>query len=122
MTDAGTAIDRRAFLKLGAAASGLAVGCGAAGREPGASGEPVAMRYRPLGGTGLEVSEVSFGAHGVDNPPLVATALQAGINTFGTSGQYLDGREEEAVGRALREAGGDRNRVVVLTVNPVSRT
>ena len=120
MTDAGSAMDRRAFLRLGAAASGFAIGCGAASRGPEGREEPAAMRYRPLGSTGLEVSEVSFGAHGVDNPPLVAAAVAAGINTFGTSGQYLDGREEEAVGRALGGPGVDRDRVVVLTGNPVS--
>ena len=119
MTAARPAIDRRAFLKLGAAASGLAVGCGGASREPAASAEPAAMRVRALGGTGLEVSEVSFGAHGVDNPPLMASALEAGINTFATSGKYLDGREEEALGRALREVASDRGRVVVMTGNPV---
>lgn len=119
MTDPTGAIDRRSFLKLGAAASGLAVGCGPVTEEPAAQAGPAAMRLRPLGGTGLEVSEVSFGAHGVDNPALVAAALEAGINTFGTSGQYLDGREEEAVGRALRDAGVARDRVVVLTGNPV---
>ncbi len=87
MTAVRPAIDRRSFLKLGAAASGLAIGCGGAGPQPEAPAEPAAMRYRPLGGTGLEVSEVSFGAHGVDNPPLMAAALEAGINTFATSGK-----------------------------------
>jgi aryl-alcohol dehydrogenase-like predicted oxidoreductase len=78
------------------------------------------MRYRPLGATGLEVSEVSFGAHGVDNPHLMRAAVEAGITTFGTSGQYLDGREEEALGRALRDAGADRSRTVVLTGNRIT--
>jgi len=119
MTAARPAIDRRAFLKLGAAASGLAIGCGRASREPAAPAEPAAVRLRALGGTGLEVSEVSFGAHGVDNPPLMSAALEAGINTFATSGKYLDGREEEALGRALREVASDRGRVVVMTGNPV---
>jgi predicted aldo/keto reductase-like oxidoreductase len=119
MTDPRPAIDRRAFLQLGAAASGLAFGCGAAGREPESPAGAVAMRLRPLGRTGLEVSELSFGAHGVDNPPLMAAALEAGINTFGTSGQYLDGREEEALGRALRDVAAERERLVVVTGNPV---
>jgi len=119
MTDAHPAIDRRSFLKLGAAASGLAIGCGAGDRGPESSSEPAAMRCRWLGSTGLEVSKVSFGAHGVDNPPLMAAALEAGINTFATSGKYLDGREEEALGRALREVAADRGRVVVMTGNPV---
>jgi predicted aldo/keto reductase-like oxidoreductase len=77
------------------------------------------MRYRPLGRTGLEVSEIAFGAHGVDNPPLARAALDAGINTFCTSGQYLDGREEEALGQALRESGRAREGLVLFTGNEV---
>ena len=119
MTDNGSAIDRRAFLKLGAAASGLAIGCGAAGTESEEPAVPARIGSRPLGRTGLVVSELSFGAHGVDNPPLMAAAVEAGINTFATSGRYLDGREEEALGRALRDLGADRDRVIVITGNPV---
>ena len=111
-------IDRRSFLKLGAAASGCAIGCGA-GAEEGppeqtAVGE---MAYRQLGDTGLRVSEVSFGAHGVDNPPLMAAALDAGITTVCTSGRYLDGREEEALGGAMAKLGSRRDQVVVFTGN-----
>jgi aryl-alcohol dehydrogenase-like predicted oxidoreductase len=75
------------------------------------------MRYRPLGHTGLQVSEVAFGAHGVDNPPLMSAALDAGINTFCTSGGYLDGREEAALGQAMAALGGRRDQVVILTGN-----
>lgn len=119
MTDAASSIDRRSFLKLGAAASGLAIGCGVAGTESEEPATPVRMGSRPLGGTDLEVSELSFGAHGVDNPPLMAAAVEAGINTFATSGQYLDGREEAALGQALRQLGADRDRLVLVTGNPV---
>jgi len=112
-------IDRRSFLRLGAAGAGLTLGCGRGADHAVAGTEAAGMRYRPLGATGLEVSEVSFGAHGVDNQHLMAAALEAGITTFATSGQYLDGREEEALGRALREVGGDRDRLVVLTGNSI---
>lgn len=110
--------DRRSFLGFVAAASGLAI----AGCSPGlenSKGPPRGMRYRPLGGTGLKVSEIAFGAHGVDNPQLARAALDAGINTFCTSGQYLDGREEEALGRAIRESGHPRERLVLFTGNEV---
>lgn len=110
--------DRRTFLQITAAASGLALmGC-----SPGpklTDKPPGEMRYRPLGRTGLKVSEIAFGAHGVDNPPLARAALDAGINTFCTSGQYLDGREEEALGLALREAGKPREGLVLFTGNVV---
>ena len=119
MTRAQSGIDRRHFLTLGAAGAGFALGCGRGADEAivGAGTEP--MRYRPLGATGLEVSEVSFGAHGVDNQHLMAAALEAGITTFATSGHYLDGREEEALGRALRAVGGGHDRLVVLTGNMI---
>lgn len=51
MTDTGSAIDRRAFLKLGVAASGVAIGCGVAGTESEEPAAPVRMGLRPLGGT-----------------------------------------------------------------------
>jgi aryl-alcohol dehydrogenase-like predicted oxidoreductase len=75
------------------------------------------MRYRPLGSTGLEVSEIAFGAHGVDNPPLMAAAVEAGINTVFTSGHYQDGREEEALARAMSMVGVPRDQIVILTGN-----
>ena len=112
-------LDRREFLKLGAATSGLAVGCGCGAGETRPTGAPAEMRYRPLGATGLQVSEIAFGAHGVDNPPLMEAAWEAGINTFCTSGHYLDGLEEEALGKAIRAASVERDRLVVLTGNNV---
>jgi aryl-alcohol dehydrogenase-like predicted oxidoreductase len=119
MDDATTRIDRRQLLTLGAAGAGYAVGCGRRPPRLPASADAEPMRYRPLGATGLAVSEVSFGAHRVDNQHLMAAALEAGITTFATSGQYLDGREEEALGRALADVGGDRSGLVVLTGNPI---
>jgi aryl-alcohol dehydrogenase-like predicted oxidoreductase len=121
MTPNGRGIDRRTFLKLTAAGSGLAIlGCGTGGERRQDDAE-VGMRYRPLGRTGLEVSEIAFGAHGVDNPPLMSAALDAGINTFCTSGQYLDGMEEKALGEAMRKIGGRRDGVVILTGNVTRR-
>lgn len=112
------AIDRRRFLKLGTATAGLALGCGRSHPEPPSGDVAPPMRYRPLGATGLVVSEIAFGAHGVDNAPLMAAALKAGINTFCTSGRYMDGREEIALGEALARIGVRRDEVVILTGNP----
>ena len=119
MTSSRSGLDRRDFLKLGAATSGLAVACGRGAGEIRSAGAPAEMRYRPLGATGLLVSELSFGAHGVDNPPLMEAAWEAGITTFCTSGHYLDGLEEEALGNAIRAASVNRDRLVVLTGNRV---
>jgi aryl-alcohol dehydrogenase-like predicted oxidoreductase len=108
---------RREFFRLSSGALGLSLlGCEDDDHREASTGAG-GMRYRPLGNTGLVVSEVAFGAHGVDNPPLMGAALDAGINTFCTSGQYLDGLEEDALGRALRDAGIARDRLVLITGN-----
>ena len=108
-------IDRRTFLQLGMAASGAAFGRRGPGEAKVGGEASVGMRDRPLGSTGLEVSEITFGAHGVDDGALMQAALDAGINTFFTSGSYLDGREEESLGAVLGASGRGRGRIVVIT-------
>jgi len=107
-------IDRRRFLELGIATTGLAVGACPAGAPRAEGRTSGGMRYRPLGRTGLEVSEIAFGAHQVHNPQLMQAALDAGINTFCTSGSYLDGREEESIGQVIRAIGPRRRDELVL--------
>ena len=121
MTPTTRGIDRRRLLQLGAAASGLLVGCGGSPDAPAGSGTRAEMRYRPLGKTGLMVSELTFGSHGVDNPPLMQAALEAGVTTFFTSGEYLDGREEIALGQAMKALGVRRGDVVIITGSEVKR-
>jgi aryl-alcohol dehydrogenase-like predicted oxidoreductase len=119
MTSLRKTIDRRNFLKLGAAASGVVVGgCGT--RDDGsAPTSRLDLGLRPLGDTGLEVSEVAFGAHGLDRPDLMRAALDAGINTFCVSGNYLDGMEEKALGEAMSALRGRRHNVVIVTGNDI---
>ena len=115
MTSHRKILDRRDFLKLGATASGVVVGgCGAPEKSATAASS-FELGYRPLGETGLEVSEVSFGAHGLDRPDLMQAAVDAGINTFFVSGNYLDGMEEKALGKALSTLGSRREKVVIVT-------
>jgi len=75
------------------------------------------MRYRGLGRTGLEVSEIGFGAWGIGGkywgPTDDRLALQAlrrafelGVNFVDTALAYGDGHSERLVGRAIREFGG----------------
>jgi aryl-alcohol dehydrogenase-like predicted oxidoreductase len=111
----GSGIDRRKFLKLGAATSGLAIGgCGRADEVMADVGD-LEMRYRPLGGTGLKVSAVSFGSYGFDNPALLSAALDAGMTTICTSGSYQNGTAEEAIGKAIGTIGGRRDELVLFT-------
>jgi D-threo-aldose 1-dehydrogenase len=71
------------------------------------------MRYRPFGRTGLDVSELIFGAGWVggilihqDDATKRASlkrALDAGINWIDTAPSYGDGKSEEALGWLLQE-------------------
>ena len=80
------------------------------------------VEYRPLGGTGLQVSPLClgammFGAWGnpdhEDSIRIIHRALDAGINFVDTADVYSRGESEEIVGKAL--AGGRRDRVVLAT-------
>ncbi len=79
------------------------------------------MRYRQLGDSDLQVSEIclgtwtTFGGSLDDDTAiaLVDAALDAGVNFFDTANIYSDGRSEEVLGRAL--AGRPRDSFVVAT-------
>jgi aryl-alcohol dehydrogenase-like predicted oxidoreductase len=73
------------------------------------------MRYRRLGRTGLQVSEVGYGAWGIgksmwlgadDDESLRALrrAIELGINVIDTAYGYGDGHSERLVGSAVRQA------------------
>jgi aryl-alcohol dehydrogenase-like predicted oxidoreductase len=78
------------------------------------------MDYRPLGRTGISVSQMClgammFGAFGNsdhdDVIKIIHKALDAGINFIDTADGYSDGESEEILGKAL--AGGRRESVVL---------
>ena len=115
LTTSRNHINRRRFIKLGATASGAAVaGCGADGGARASAGD-VRVGRRQLGGTGLQVSEITFGGDGPENPELLLAAVDLGINTIWTSPEYRDGRAQESVGRAIRAAGRRRDDMVMFT-------
>jgi aryl-alcohol dehydrogenase-like predicted oxidoreductase len=73
------------------------------------------MLYRTLGRTGLEVSELGYGAWGIggtawigadDHQSLRALrlAIERGVNFLDTAYGYGDGHSEELVGAAVRES------------------
>jgi aryl-alcohol dehydrogenase-like predicted oxidoreductase len=115
MTSARDGIDRRRFLALGAAASGLAVGACGNDNSTFTNNTPTAMGYRSLGGTGLKVSEIAFGGDGPENPSLLMAAMDAGINVVFTSPRYRDGRAQASIGRAIAELGGRRDELIVFS-------
>lgn len=75
------------------------------------------MRFRTLGKTGLEISEVGYGAWGIggkqwqggndeDSLSALRRALELGLNFIDTALAYGDGHSEQLVGQIVREAPG----------------
>ncbi|MGH9559906.1 MAG: aldo/keto reductase, partial [Terracidiphilus sp.] len=80
------------------------------------------MLYRPLGGTGVEVSVIGLGGSHIGQPQvsedeairLIHEALDRGMNFLDNSWDYNEGRSERLVGKALAE-GGYRQKAFVMT-------
>lgn len=87
------------------------------------------MEYTKLGTTGLEVSRICLGCMSFGEPgrgghpwslgedsarPIIAMALEAGVNFFDTANVYSDGSSEEIVGKVLSELGR-RDEIVLAT-------
>src|SRR5713101_6697853 len=108
-------IGRREFIKTGTLA-GIGLGLGALGGFAAASvpDKPRVRRYSTLGRTGMQISDISFGADRLSDgqKDLVHHACDLGINYFDTAETYRDGDSETALGRALR---GTRNRVFLAS-------
>ena len=92
-------------------------------------GRPTAMDYRLLGGSGLKVPVLSFGAAtlgagsaffdgwGASDDAqrarrMVEICLEAGVNLFDTADVYSDGSSEEVLGKAL---AGRRDQALIST-------
>src|SRR5580704_7118931 len=88
------------------------------------------MRYRPLGKTGLYVSEICLGTMtfggkgfweaigklpGKECEALVGTSLDAGVNFIDTADVYSEGESEKLLGDALASLARPRDQIVVAT-------
>ena len=86
------------------------------------------MQYKRLGSTGLQVSRICLGTmtYGAkswrewvleeeESKPFFRRALEAGINFFDTADMYSLGVSEEITGRALKEFGPSRDKVIIAT-------
>jgi len=80
------------------------------------------MRYRPLGATGLTVSELGFGCASWWGKPrfaervaigLIHEAIDHGVTLFDTGASYSAGEAEPRLGRALK--GRDTSGLVIAT-------
>ena len=77
------------------------------------------MKYRLLGRTGVQVSQLCFGtmSFGGDADPQESARMyracrDVGINFFDTADQYNKGRSEEILGELMR---GERENLVIAT-------
>jgi 1-deoxyxylulose-5-phosphate synthase len=86
------------------------------------------MEYLNLGRTGLKVSRLCLGAmtygskrwrpwvlEEEESRPFLRRALELGINFIDTADMYSLGESEEIVGRAIRDFGPGRDRIVIAT-------
>ena len=108
-------IGRREFIRSGTLA-GLGVGLATlTGAAPSAiQSTPEVRRYSPLGRTGMNISDISFGADRLSpgQEDLVNHAFDRGINYFDTAETYRGGDSEITLGRALR---GKRSKVFLTS-------
>jgi len=98
-------MDRRDFLKAGAA-SAAALVAGPAAAAPGA------VACRTLGRTGLKLNVVGIGALLISEAAVFRAAFDMGVNYVDTARCYMGGRNEAIVGEALK---GYRDKVLVAT-------
>jgi 1-deoxyxylulose-5-phosphate synthase len=86
------------------------------------------MQYVNLGSSGLKVSRICLGAmtygskrwrewvlEEEESRPFIQRALELGINFFDTADIYSHGVSEEILGRALKDFGPGRDRLVIAT-------
>jgi len=81
------------------------------------------MNYRHLGSSGLQVSELSFGAWVTFSAQMdvdaalacMDAAYQAGCNFFDNAEVYANGEAERIMGQAIKRAGWKRSDLVVST-------
>lgn len=110
-------ISRRDFLKLSAFTATVAMGVtGAGGVLDHASGQagkfPPGPVYRTLGRTGLKITVVSFGAMLTPEHEVMRAAFDLGVNYVDTARRYMNGRNEEIVGKAIK---GIRDKLYIAT-------
>ena len=105
--------NRRNFMKSSAAiGAGIAAG-GLPVRDGFSEGNsPVKPQYRALGSTGFKASIVGFGAMNTRDAELIEAAIDAGINYIDTAHGYMQGVNEEIIGKVM---AAKRDKVFLTT-------
>jgi predicted aldo/keto reductase-like oxidoreductase len=124
MITRGKGITRRDFIAT--AAAGI-VGAGLSGVHAGRAGAQETISpadttaaqggtiiTRPLGKTGLVLPIVNMGVMTAENPEVVRAAYDIGVRLFDTAAYYQGGKNEEMVGRVIKDLGV-RDEVVIAT-------
>lgn len=119
-------IDRRKFLKAGSGAAlglaGVSVALREARSQTTETGKvpiPRIQRYKRLGRTELQVSDISLGSSSTSDPNVIAHAFDRGVNFFDSAESYRWGNAEEAIGKALT---GRRDKVILTSKTKVGAT
>jgi aryl-alcohol dehydrogenase-like predicted oxidoreductase len=105
-------LSRRQFLITSGTAAAATTVLGGATSADESPEAPRISRYRTLGRTGFEVSDISFGGSGRE-ANLYRYAYDHGINYFDTAEGYANGDNERLIGEALQHM--DRKKVFVTT-------
>jgi len=106
-------ISRREFVKrlaggtaIGAAGMGaLLSGLGPSLFVSESLAQEKSLKYRPLGKTGLKVSEISFGGIYIAEAAVLAAAIDKGVNLIHTSYKYQRGDGLRMFGEVLKKPG-----------------
>jgi aryl-alcohol dehydrogenase-like predicted oxidoreductase len=121
----GDSLSRRALLRGAAGGLALAAGCKYETQLFLLSGTPQAKAqapawsasrvraYRPLGRTGFNMSDISFGCAGLDDAGVARRGVERGITYFDTSPDYSNAASEKALGQGIR--GTPRDRLFVVS-------
>lgn len=79
------------------------------------------MKYAQLGTSGVEASRVALGVMRISEKSpeeavkIITTAMDCGINFFDTADVYGAGKSSRVLGRALKDAGIARDKVILQT-------
>lgn len=79
------------------------------------------MKYAQLGTSGVEASRVALGVMRISEKSpeeavkIITTAMDCGINFFDTADVYGGGKSSQVLGRALKDAGIARDKVILQT-------
>jgi predicted aldo/keto reductase-like oxidoreductase len=112
-------IDRRKFLKAGTSAALGMAGASVVSHDGRAqttekptAKAPNIRRYRRLGRTELQVSDISLGSSRTTDPEVIAHAYDRGVNFFDSAESYRWGNAEEAIGKTFK---GRRDKVILTS-------